>query len=294
MSMIALRRGRRLVVFVLACFIALGAAGREEMPSPAHTRHFASNGNSGATSKFFPAAAGFDLADVSSRQQLASLPDGVMGLVWIGECSGVTPHFQDIVNAVVDHPKLFGFYLMDDPDPTGRWRPLCKASDLKVESDWIHERRRDALTFILLINLGSSTAPAFSAEYAPDNSHVDLFGVAPYPCRVSWAVCELDMIDRFIAAALHSGIPLSRITPTYQAFGGGTWSSDGGGGYRMPTAAEMSSMLERWGQLVPNPVFDYAYSWGVQRSDTALGQSAELQNVFRQHNRCAEKSTSCP
>ena len=274
MSMIALKRGRQLVVLVLAWFVTQGAAVSGELPNPAHTRHFASNGNSGAIGKFLPAAAGFDLADVSSRQELASLPDGVMGLVWIGECSGVTPHFQDIVNAVVDHPKLFGFYLMDDPDPTGRWRPLCKASNLKVESDWIHKRRRDALTFISLMNLGSSAAPAFSAEYAPDNSHVDLFGVAPYPCRISGVVCDLDMIDRFVAAALRSGIPLSRLTPTYQAFGGGTWSSDDGGGYRMPTTAEMSSMLERWDQLVPNPVFDYAYSWGVQRSDTALGVSS--------------------
>jgi hypothetical protein len=290
----ALRRSRRLVVVVLACFVALGAAVREDIPNPIHTRHFASNGNSGAIGQFFPAAAGFDLADVSSRRELASLPDGVMGLVWIGECSGVTPHFQEIVDSVIDHPKLFGFYLMDDPDPTGRWRPLCKASNLKVESDWIHERRRDALTFILLMNLGSSAAPAFSAEYAPDASHIDLFGVAPYPCRNTWAVCDLSMIDRFVAAAVGSGIPLSRVTPTYQAFGGGTWSSDDGGGYRMPTATEMSSMLERWRQLVPNPVFDYAYSWGVQRSDTALGQSAQLQNVFREHNRCAERSAICP
>ncbi len=284
----------RLAAFGLACFVVLGAAVGEEMPNPAHTRHFASNGNFGAKGQFVPAAAGFDLADVSSRQELARLPDGVLGLVWIGECSGVTQHFKDVVNAVADHPKLFGFYLVDDPDPTGRWRPLCKASDLKVESDWIHERRRDALTFILLMNLGSPAAPTFSAEYAPDNSHVDLFGVPPYPCRSSWGACDLGMIDRFVKAALRSGIPLARLTPTYQAFGGGTWSSDGGGGYRMPTAAEMRSMLERWDQLVPNPVFDYTYSWGVQRSDTALGESLQLQDVFLQHNRCMEKSESCP
>jgi hypothetical protein len=292
--MIALRRGRRLAIFGLACLVALGALLGQEKANPVRTRHFASNGNFGADGQFVPAAAGFDLADVSNRRELDSLPDGVKGLVWIGACLGATPQFQEVVNAVVDHPKLFGFYLMDDPDPTGRWRPLCNASDLKVESDWIHERRRDALTFILLMNLGSSAAPAFSEEYAPDNSHVDLFGIPPYPCRASWVTCDLGMIDRFVAAALRSGIPLSHLTPTYQAFGGGTWSSDGGGGYRMPTAAEMRSMLARWDRLVPSPVFDYAYSWGVQRSDTALGGSAELQDVFAERNRCAEKSARCP
>ncbi|MBV9738376.1 MAG: hypothetical protein JOZ30_01945 [Hyphomicrobiales bacterium] len=289
-----LKRARHFVVVALACFIALGASVRAELPNPARTRHFASNGNSSAVGQFSPAAAGFDLADVSNRQELARLPDGVMGLMWIGECSGVTAHFQDLVNSVVDHPKLFGFYLMDDPDPTGRWRPLCKGSDLRAESDWIHERKPDALTFILLMNLGSSAAPAFSAEYAPDSSHVDLFGVSPYPCRIAWPTCDLNMIDRFVAAAQQSGIPLPRITPTYQAFGGGTWSSDGGDGYRMPTVAEMNSMLERWSELVPNPVFDYAYSWGVQRSDTALANSAQLQKVFLRHNRCGQEAATCP
>src|ERR1700719_4380212 len=119
MSMIASSRVPRPGVLGLACFVVLSAAVAEEMPNPAQTRHFASNGNFGAIGQFAPAAAGFDLADVSSRQQLAHLPDGVMGLVWIGECSGVTQHFKDVVNAVADHPKLFGFYLVDDPDPTG-------------------------------------------------------------------------------------------------------------------------------------------------------------------------------
>jgi hypothetical protein len=31
-------------------------------------------------------------------------------------------------------------------------------------------------------------------------------------------------------------------------------------------------------------VFDYAYSWGSQRSDVSLADSADLKAVFDQHN----------
>ena len=89
---------------------------------------------------------GFDLADVSSRRELDLLPDGVAGLMWVGLCSGVTAQFKALVGAVIDHPKVFGFYLIDDPDPTGIWRRQCKASDLRAEADWIHQRRPNAIT----------------------------------------------------------------------------------------------------------------------------------------------------
>ena len=288
--MLASLRGGRLLTAGFVCAIGLAAAGlaayaKLRGAGPVTTWHLAPNGNFGAKNDFLPGTARFNLADVSGRRELDSLPQGVKGLVWIGACSGATEEFQALVNTVIDHPKLFGFYLMDGPDPTGRWGPPCGAADLKAESDWIHRRRRDASTFILLMNLGPSTAPAFSSEYAPTNSHVDLFGVPPYPCRTAWATCDIDMIDRYVAAAAQSGVPRPRIVPIYQAFGGGTWKADKGEGYRLPTAAEMQSMLERWARLVPRPVFDYAYSWGTQHSDRTLGQSVELQRVFAQHNR---------
>jgi hypothetical protein len=43
-------------------------------------------------------------------------------------------------------------------------------------------------------------------------------------------------------------------------------------------------MLERWNKLIPAPVFDYAYSWGSQRSDVSLAHSADLKAVFGQRN----------
>jgi hypothetical protein len=43
-------------------------------------------------------------------------------------------------------------------------------------------------------------------------------------------------------------------------------------------------MLERWNKLIPAPVFDYAYSWGSQRSDVSLADSADLKAMFGRHN----------
>jgi hypothetical protein len=37
--------------------------------------------------------------------------------------------------------------------------------------------------------------------------------------------------------------------------------------------------------VVPNPKFDYAYSWGPQEGDKALSQSPPLQAVFTTKNK---------
>jgi hypothetical protein len=49
-------------------------------------------------------------------------------------------------------------------------------------------------------------------------------------------------------------------------------------------------MLERWGRLAPAPAFDFAYSWGQQRSDDSLAASTDLQAVFARHNHEARSS----
>jgi hypothetical protein len=72
--------------------------------------------------------------------------------------------------------------------------------------------------------------------------------------------------------------------PVYQAFGGGSFVDDGGGSYQLPTAAQESEILSTWGSLVPTPVFDFVYSWGVQDGDQALSGSPALQSIFLAHN----------
>jgi hypothetical protein len=266
-------------VFVLC--IALGASAEIHRAR----LHFAPNGNFASDGDFLPGRVGFNLAEVTSVSALDTLPAGVKGLVWVGQCGGVDAPFLETVRAYAGNRNLFGFYLMDDPDPTGWYSVRCAAADLKANADWIHANMPGAMTFILLMNMGSSAAPSFPDAYKPANSHIDLFGFSPYPCRTELNRCDFNMIDRYVAAAEASGIPRSKMVPVYQAFGGGDWSDGGGGRYVLPTVGQEREILARWDALVPTAAFDYTYSWGSQRGDAALDSSLELQTVFSSHNR---------
>ena len=246
--------------------------------------HYTPNNNFDSSGRYVPGAVAFNLADVGSVSDLASLPSGVKALVWLGLCDGVDAAFVDAVRPFVSDPRVFGFYLLDEPDPTGQWAPLCTAANLMAEADWIHANVPGAHTFIVLMNLDTSTAPTYAGTYTPENSHIDLYGIDPYPCRTETNGCDYSMITKAVAAAETSGIPVDRIVPVYQAFGAGNWDDDGGGQYTLPTANQEQHILSTWAPLVPNPVFDYAYSWGTQNSDQALERSRDLQAVFFAHN----------
>lgn len=267
--------------FVFVLFSALGTPMGGATPH----LHFAPNGNFRSDGTYLPGKAGFNLADVSSVDELDSLPPGVKGLVWVGRCSGAGAAFIRAVQGYVGNPKLFGFYLMDDPDPRVWSSHPCAPEDLKAEADWLHTHAPGAQTFLVLMNLGSSKTPSFAGSYNPANSHVDLFGFSPYPCRTELPHCDFAMIDRYVAAAAAAGIPRDKMVPVYQAFGGGRWSDDGGGRYALPTVAQERQILTRWKTLIPTAVFDYAYSWGSQRGDATLQTALGLQTVFAGHNR---------
>ncbi|MER8825463.1 calcium-binding protein [Mesorhizobium sp. M0817] len=243
------------------------------------TLHYTSGGSATEI-----ATAGFNLVDVQYLSQVNALPDGMKALVYLGEADGVTSSFIDKVTPFLGNPKVFGFYLADEPDPTGRWGTYATAEDLKAESDWIHNHFPGAKTFITMMNMGSPDNPDFSNTYNPANTGIDYFGLDPYPVRTGTDTVDYDMIDRAVAAAVESGIPTSSIVPVYQAFGGGNWETSDGGRHVMPTAEQLETMIDHWSALVPSPAFDYTYKWGTQNGDTALESSSELQAVFRQHN----------
>ncbi|MER9898748.1 calcium-binding protein, partial [Mesorhizobium sp. M0130] len=150
------------------------------------------------------AQAGFNLADVSSVDQLNALPDGMKGLVYLNETDGVTQSFIDKVTPFIGNPKLFGFFLVDEPDPTGQWGTYASAANLKAESDWIHSNVPDGKTYITMMSLGTSANPDFSGTYNPANTGIDYYGVDVYPVRTDGAV-DYNMIDKFVAAAQASG-----------------------------------------------------------------------------------------
>lgn len=272
---------RRLFLLVGACFVLLAASPG---PEPLAQFHFAPNGNFDSAGRFGPGAFGFNMSDVAEVGDLGRLPPGVVAMVWVGQCNGVDDRFVATVSPFLRNPKVFGFYLMDDPDPRFWHGRQCLAENLRAEADWLHARAPRAKTFVMLMNLGSARNPSFEGSYNPANTHVDLFGLSPYPCRTELSGCDFDMIRRFFVAAVKSGIPAQRIIPGYQAFGGGEWTDDGGGQYALPSVDHERAILAHWSKLISRPQFDYVYSWASQRDDGALQSSPELQAFFAEHN----------
>lgn len=251
--------------------------------APGTSLHFTSNGNFASNGTYEPGALGFNMADVSSNSAAASLPSGVKALVWLGDCGGATSSFDSMIQSFKGDVNVWGFYLMDEPDPSS-----CPAVNLKSESDYIHAMLPGAKTFIIEEDLSSSIHPSYVGGFNPANSDVDLYGLDLYPCRSenpSSAPCNYNWINLAVTAAENAGIPLPDIVPVYQAFGGGTWVDDGGGSYQLPTAAQEQQIMTTWASVVPTPAFDYAYSWGIQHSDTALSDApSSLQAQFKTHN----------
>jgi len=184
------------------------------------------------------------------------------------------------VDPFVNHPRLFGFYLMDEADPAS-----CAAANLAAETAYIHTHIKGARTFLVQQNLSSSKTPTYRGGYNPANTGIDLFGLDPYPCRSEINGCDDTVIAGYVSAATSAGIPIAAVVPVFQAFGGRVWADDDGGYYVLPTAEQATRLVAEWQRLVPSPVFDYAYSWSVQRGDLALSVApAALRNVFATHN----------
>lgn len=288
----------------IALIVALGALaitfglvapqshGASVGPQTAH--HYAANGNFDSSGNYLPGKVGFNVADVSSASALQSLPNGVTGLVWVGQCNGADTNFRSVVNGYIGKLNVLGFYLMDDADPTGQWGPLCTAANLRAEADYIHANLPGDLAFIVPMNLSSSQSPLYESTYAQANTHLDAYGLDPYPCRTETGGCDYSMINGYVAAAEKAGIPQAAIVPVYQTFGLGSWSDDGGGKYAVPTADQLTNILSVWAGLVPSPPFDYAYSYGVQNGDQALATLPQLQPVMQQHNQGASAPASTP
>lgn len=283
------KRLRNEILAILGFLSLTVASHAETHTTPRTWLHYAPNHNFDSEGKYLPENIGFNLADVKTVQELNSLPPNVKGLAWVGQCDGITSDFLHTVRPFINHARLFGFYLMDNPDPEPRltakgYISPCAPEHLRAEADWIHIHSRDAKTFMILMNLRSAKNPRFSAQYAPTVIHVDLYGVDPYPCRTELGGCDYDMVNNYVAAAEASGIPRSQMVPVYQAFGGGSYRDDAGGKYILPSATEEQRLLIRWGSLLPRPVFDYAYSWGSQEHDDALEGARALLPIFAEHN----------
>jgi hypothetical protein len=267
---------------ILAVAGCSATATRPPAPWPVTSLHYTPNGNFSRSGQYVPATDGFNLADINSyskKKELDNLPSGVRGLVWLGECGGATAAFRSAVDAFAGDPKLFGFYVMDEPAPSA-----CPPAHLLAEDDWIHAHVPGAKTFAILENLGSAARPKFAGSYTPRDSGLDLIGLDPYPVRSELPSPDYAEIGEYVRPAEAMGWPESSIVPVYQAFGGGNYPDDDNGHWVLPSADQERQILADWAAFVPHPAFDYAYSWGSQLGDTALSQSPDLRAIFAEKN----------
>jgi hypothetical protein len=223
---------------------------------------------------------GFTLADVNpDRSALDSLPAGVQGLVWVGDSpeDGASAAWKAEVKAVCGHPKTWGYYIADEPLPS------VPVAALRARAEHVHTTCPGAETFIVLDNDGTDAHPEF--RFTPANTNISLFGIDPYPFKAN--LVNLSIIGSSVDAAIRAGIAKDKLVPVFQAFGAGNQPDcPTDGCWKMPDVRQTEAMLQVWDALLPEPVFDMVYAWGVQLNDTALKVGAPaLRSLYAQRNR---------
>ena len=259
-------------------------------------------------------ALGFNLFDLTGSKTnptstlalVNALPEGTQALVWLGNMGNAPigqscppPGFSDDefkaqVDILANSPKVFGYNLADEPHPS-----VCPdaANAIMARSDYIHTHAPGQKTYITIQD-GSNMCPeGEGCEYhalRPEITHVDLIGIDPYPCHFDSAgqpaTCDTSKISQRVQVAVTNGIPISAIVPVFQAFGQEGRLDGKSIYYRTPTATEFQDMLNLWKSLVPNPIFDFVYTWGIQCTESScpspqsLKNHPELQLLIKQHN----------
>lgn len=128
----------------------------------------------------------------------------------------------------------------------------------------------------------------------PEMTHVDLFGLDSYPCHFDSVgqpvTCDISKISQRVQFATTNGIPIFAIVPVFHAFGQEGRLDGKSIYYCTPTTTEFQDKLNLWNSLVPNHVFDFAYTWGIQCTTStcpasqSLKNHPELQLLIKQHN----------
>jgi hypothetical protein len=257
---------------------------------------------------------GFDLFDVAGDPTqparvvgaVDSLPAGARALVWVGNLDNAPEgntcpppafnwqQFTAQVDALKRNPRVYGYYLSDEPHPS-----VCPtaAADIKARADYIHATAPGQKAFIVVQDGSAACGTELGCEYRalrPSTTDVDLVGLDPYPCHYDGsgnpAPCDDALIIGRVEAAIASGIPPSAIVPVFQAFGQYGRTDGRTPYYRLPSGDELTAIIRTWASSVPDPAFDYFYTFGVQCSaascpaSQAIINSPGIRQVVEAHN----------
>lgn len=264
------------------------------VPQDTDTMHYISNAGPNIDTI---SGLGFNLFDLGpDKSRIDALGPNQKALVWLGNLDNTncTPgyswsEFTSAVRRLAHDPKVFGYYISDEPHPSE-----CPqtASHIRKRADYIREQDPAQKSFIVVMDASRLCGDDMGCEYRqlrPSITHVDLVGIDPFPCRVSGG-CSADKVDLEVARAVRGGIPVESIVPVFQVFGQDCAAKQTKF-YSQPSPSELAAMLNHWAALVPNPAFDFAYTWRSEGPacpalDRATGHNGypNLQAVIKQHN----------
>ena len=215
-------------------------------------RHYTSQVPDAVNGHWPPQAMGFDLLDTSSITKLNNMPSGIEGLVYIGLKNGVDKEFRDRVDRWKGVPRVWGFYIVDEPYG-------IPPASIKAQVNYLREHFPDAVMYVKVSNQDDVSRPRFD-PYNIESMGCDLCGMSGYAVRSRFpGGYDPTLIERYVAAGVRDGIPIAKTSPVMQTFGG-----DERGIYLTPTEKQMDEMFADWRRLIPNPIFDYCYAWSVQ------------------------------
>ena len=193
---------------------------------------------------------GYNLIDVSSKDEADATPAGTRGLVWLGDYDNTTCDWEVAdatitadVRAMAGDPKVAGYFFANESDPFG-----CP--------DAISEHRaRNALIKSLdpekftLITVDSNSGADTLRQIPMWAGAADYIDYNPYICYQGKA-CDYAWLDTILAAAEQAGNPYF---VALQAFGDDEW--------RWPTAAEEKQMLDRLKTSGATGYMTFSWNW---------------------------------
>ncbi|WP_329259213.1 hypothetical protein OG417_22180 [Actinoallomurus sp. NBC_01490] len=253
---------------------------------------------------------GYTVLDVGPGES-ADLPAGMQGMEWTGgaicDSDGIMSwaDFRALVDSNRNSSKVFGYFIFDEPDTHG-----CTniASKLRDRADYIHcsgwrnsfwdsakqHPKVDNAGNCLdasgnIIPRKTSQKAYLVDEYSHDYAavaksitHVDLFGLDPYPCNKDGSTtCDMSQVDD-AAATAKQYYAESELAPVYQVFGGDGW--------KIPSATQLQNLLAEWDRVLPGAGADVVYSYrdnkngGPEDTYPGLSHATNLEPILSAHN----------
>ena len=238
-----------LAIFILGCS---GAAAQAQASSavrrpPPRYRYLTDSGQEQAK---LQRSYGWNLLDVSSKEEADALPTRTRALVWVGDYDNTTCSWQvsdaqlkqQLAGTAGDR-KIAGFFFSDEPDPFAC--PNAPAQH-RARSQLIHSLDPTAFTVMLMdSNSGRQTLQQMHLWAGV----ADYVALDPYPCHAGRR-CNYSWIGTVIRAADRANLPYWGVV---QAFAGGSW--------RWPTPSEERHMLALWAASREAGYMTFAWDW---------------------------------